>query len=232
MIMVMDDKIMPNQPRILIVEDNRVNSLFYSQMMEMLGAEVSTASCGNEAYDKLLENEFDLILLDINMPDLDGVSLYHKLLESYQQQKRQLPPIVVMSAFEPEVIEDQVFLDGVRAFKIKPLVKEDLQNIYEDLFNQQNSGNPLAIDDDAFNRILKLFKQKYADSAARFREMQSSGDTEGIKALAHKLKGSSGNIKLSTINSLAAKIENALAMDDKKELAELFDKLEKEIDQY
>lgn len=83
--------------RILIVDDDRTNRLRLSMAVERLGHDVSTAEHGREALERLTEGGFDLVLLDILMPEMDGYQVLERMKDTPELRSI---PVIVVSALE------------------------------------------------------------------------------------------------------------------------------------
>lgn len=123
------DQVLVPAAHILLVEDNPVNSMVAEGFLKRLGHSVVIAEDGAQA-ERLYQNEqFDLALLDINLPDTDGVTLLHQLrrIDSHRKDTWQEPtPMVAFSAhvFREEV---EIYLNaGFAGFLPKPLVEQQL----------------------------------------------------------------------------------------------------------
>ena len=81
--------------RLLIVDDNRVNRLLLAHAVEQLGHQIETAENGRQALDKLRASSFDLVLLDIEMPEMDGYQLLDICLQD--SELRNIPIIMTSS---------------------------------------------------------------------------------------------------------------------------------------
>src|SRR4029077_6719751 len=81
--------------RVLITDDNKVNRLLLSRSVELLGHRVALAENGRVALERLREEPFDLLLLDIEMPELDGFAVLDQL--KAELKLRDLPVIVTSS---------------------------------------------------------------------------------------------------------------------------------------
>jgi len=103
--------------KILIVEDDKINQLIARKMAQGLNATVEIADSGERAIVMAQENEYDLILMDINMPPgMDGYEAARQIRSS-----NELIPIVAMTALEQEEMEERVKHTDLNGFLIKPL---------------------------------------------------------------------------------------------------------------
>lgn len=109
--------------RVLLVEDNEVNRFVACEMLARLGVEVDIAEDGRSAVDKCLHGAYDLVLMDVQMPHMDGLSATRLI---HQRMGRQRPPIVAMTA-GASVEERQACIDaGVNGYLSKPVRMEAL----------------------------------------------------------------------------------------------------------
>jgi len=111
--------------KILLVEDNRINQLVVAKMLRRLDIEVVTTDNGAEALDAFNESYFDLVLMDIQMPVMDGYRATAEIRKSTDPRKRDVPIIALTaSAFLTE--KDKAKLFGMNDHVGKPFGPEDL----------------------------------------------------------------------------------------------------------
>lgn len=106
----------------LIVEDQLVNQKVASMMLEGYGCEIDTASNGVEALQKMDKDQYDLVLMDIEMPIMNGFETIKRIRENYSNQ----PQIYAITANCMRSDQDQYKKAGFDAFMLKPLSKNDL----------------------------------------------------------------------------------------------------------
>jgi two-component system, cell cycle response regulator DivK len=104
--------------RILVAEDNAVNLELLREMLEGLGCEVVEASNGEQALAKVEETEPDLILLDINMPKLNG---YDVLTRLRQNRKFSAVPVLAVTAYAMKEDQQKVLEAGFNGYLPKPI---------------------------------------------------------------------------------------------------------------
>jgi CheY-like chemotaxis protein len=111
--------------RILVVEDNKINQLVVAKMLRKLGIEVTTADNGLEALKIYNEEEFDLVLMDIQMPEMDGYRTTAEIRRHFDPAKREVPIIALTaSAFLTEKEKARLF--GMNDHVGKPFSPEEL----------------------------------------------------------------------------------------------------------
>jgi len=116
--------------RILLAEDKAVNQKVISLILKGLGHKVTIACNGKTAVEIYGQEEFDLILMDIQMPVMDGITATHKLKELYKN----LPPVVGLSANAFEGDKEKYMLLGMDDYITKPIKSKDFQELIKKLF--------------------------------------------------------------------------------------------------
>ena len=107
--------------RVLFAEDNPVTQLFFVKTLRKLGLSVEAVSDGREALKKALEEKFDLILLDIRMPGLDGLEVARRL-----RQQGYKGPILALTAHAVSEVEAESLRAGMDGFITKPIGRQEL----------------------------------------------------------------------------------------------------------
>ncbi|KGK14638.1 TMAO reductase system sensor histidine kinase/response regulator TorS [Vibrio navarrensis] len=217
---------------ILLVEDNPVNRLVAEGFLHSLGHQVLVAENGSEAEELARQHAFDLVLIDINLPDCNGCDLMLHL----KRQEGGLncnTPMVAVSAhvFDEEVA--QYLVAGFDGYLAKPLQKEALAEEVQHWLCQPNEPknqsaseviSMLDRESELLNvellnadlhilgqekmvQIVTLFTQSSQEIAAQMAQVSVAGDGEQIKNLAHKLKGSAGSLGLTSLMTLCQQIE-------------------------
>jgi two-component system chemotaxis response regulator CheY len=111
-------------PRILVVDDGSLIRLYYRETLEAAGFEVAEAINGIEALEKVLSERFDLLIVDINMPKMDGVS-FLRALRSREGNASAIPALVISSeAGEQDAAAARAA--GANFYLVKPVAAPDL----------------------------------------------------------------------------------------------------------
>ncbi|EGQ7698408.1 aerobic respiration two-component sensor histidine kinase ArcB [Vibrio vulnificus] len=217
---------------IFMVEDIALNVTVARSLLESLGHKVTVAMTGDEAIRSFDPSRYDLVLLDIQLPDTTGfdVAAY------YRKHYSQLPPLVALTA---NVLKDKrEYLDnGMDEAISKPLAVQAIQDVIEKLIIKQESTTIEMEEAEVVeiatshveNHILDLVMlesyveivgpQPVLDSIRMFEEMMPeyleildsnmiAKDQPGIVSEAHKIKGAAGSIGLKRIQSVAQKAQS------------------------
>ena len=213
-----------NSPHVLIVDDNKVNLDLASEMLKNAGCRVAVASSGREAIDLSGDTCYDLILMDIQMPDMDGIETTEHIRKRCQEAT---PPIIAMTAYSMHG-DDKKFLnagmDDYIAKPIKPavLIAKVEQWTAGDLHDQKQQEKEIntthhTINEDTLNLLIKYAgEEAVAEALREFNEeceMQIKSCSElfpdkkfkEILDILHTLKGNASTLG---IEKLAFKAES------------------------
>lgn len=125
---------------ILIAEDNPVNQKVAQLMLQRLGHRTDLATNGQEVLRALENRAYDLVLMDIQMPEMDGIEATRLIRSRWPQG----PKIIAITSFDPEFCRDQCFSAGVDDFINKPIRMNELGAAIERNMSL-SSSDPLLI---------------------------------------------------------------------------------------
>ena len=108
--------------KILIVDDSLTVRLYHRQILDNKGYEVDEAENGMEALEKAQMTQYDLFIVDINMPVLDGYSFVKRLREG----EGSLAPVIMVSTESEELDQTLAFESGASLYLVKPVRPDDL----------------------------------------------------------------------------------------------------------
>jgi CheY-like chemotaxis protein len=118
--------------RILLAEDNAVNQLLATRLLEKQGHHVATVGNGRAALERLEKETFDLILMDIQMPEMDGFEATAAIRKQEESTGKHLP-IVAMTAHAMEGDRERCLAAGMDGYIAKPVRAKDLIDAIENL---------------------------------------------------------------------------------------------------
>ncbi len=121
--------------KILAAEDNELNQILATHLLESWGAQVDIAENGEKTLEMLKQNNYDLILMDIQMPLMDGYQATEKIRKNFQSPKNMLP-IIAMTANVLDGEREKCLACGMDDYIIKPLCPENLNFVIRNVVNQ------------------------------------------------------------------------------------------------
>ncbi len=141
---VQPDKELASKKRILIVEDNMVNQIVASEILEQAGYQIATADNGQEGVDMLAQQAFDLVLMDCQMPVLDGFAATRKIRENegtIAESGNSKLPIIALTANALKGDRERCLAAGMDAYITKPIDPEALYSLISKyLFDDLNDN--------------------------------------------------------------------------------------------
>jgi two-component system sensor histidine kinase/response regulator len=213
---------------ILLVEDSLFNQKLAVGLLEKRGHKVTVANNGREGVEKLARQEFDLVLMDIQMPEMDGLEATRRIRETERGTDRHIP-IIAMTAQAMIGDRERCLDSGMDAYLVKPIharqLYETIQAIVTDQPAPPDSVRALPVEIrridmssalEAVNGDRDLLAQIFAafltESPRLVEEIQTALETNDAKACqmaAHTLKGAVRTFGAETASQIAAAIEVA-----------------------
>lgn len=131
--------------RILLVEDVKTNQIIISEILSSFGCVVDIADNGKIGVEKAIENEYDIILMDLRMPVMDGFEATEKIFAHYKKMGKHVP-IVAITAFETNDYRMKCLSLGMNDFITKPVSRDHLYSVIREWFdpseNVKNAQDP------------------------------------------------------------------------------------------
>jgi PAS domain S-box-containing protein len=215
---VVEQEIVQPPLRILVAEDNAVNQRVVVRMIEKLGYRADVAATGLEVLAAIERQPYDLVLMDVQMPDMDGLAATREIRRRRPGETG--PSILAMTANARREDEAACLGAGMDGFIAKPVRLEILRDALAQVASQA-AVSVAALDVAAFERLRALERDApgvlreivtlyLSDTPARVDSMRAAAevrDAEKLGSLAHGLKGSSGYIGAREMELLCAEIE-------------------------
>ena len=126
-----------NPVHILVVEDNAMNMELVVDLLNLQGYKVFSAKTGQEALDISSREELDLILMDVQLPGMDGLAVTAKLKED---PKTRHIPVVALTAHAMKGDEERILRHGCSGYISKPINTREFPKAVEKLLNQTEKG--------------------------------------------------------------------------------------------
>jgi PAS domain S-box-containing protein len=216
--------------RILLAEDNEVNQRVALRILERLGYRASVAGNGKDAIEALEREGFDAVLMDVHMPEMDGIEATARIRRWPAERQ---PRIIAMTANAVRGDRERLLQAGMDDYVSKPVRVEELVAALKRAAPRPASGNEpakadrppagmvldlraleglraaLGDDREAFLEIITAYLEDTPKLLAALREALGRGDQEAFTRAAHTLKSSSATLGAMTLSSLAAQLETA-----------------------
>jgi signal transduction histidine kinase/CheY-like chemotaxis protein len=129
--------------RVLVAEDNLVNQRLATRLLERRGHQVVVAENGRRALEALEKDSYDLVLMDVQMPELDGMAAT-ALIRKKERLGGKHQPIIALTAHAMKGDKERCLAAGMDGYLAKPIQAQELYNLLESMFHAEteNSGVP------------------------------------------------------------------------------------------
>ncbi|HXX63154.1 MAG TPA: response regulator [Bacteroidota bacterium] len=229
--------------RILIVEDNSVNQMLMLRILQKMGYSGDTEANGLEALEALKRQRYDIVFMDIEMPEMNGIQATRAIVSGWPIQDR--PRIIGTTAYAQEGDERECLEAGMDAYLSKPIRIEELQNALR-YWGERKTGTaapkeiPEATDsvlDQArisellsmggegnralLTQLVELYLKEFPGFLLTLNESFTRGDMTSVRKAAHRLKGSSLNLGVTRIAGICKELEKRAGEDDRESTANL-----------
>jgi signal transduction histidine kinase/CheY-like chemotaxis protein len=239
---------------VLLVEDDFINQKITSLLLEKEGFKVKIAENGIRAMEILKKNIFDLVLMDVEMPEMNGYDTTRKIRASRSIAENTNIPIIAMTAHAMSGIREKCLEAGMSDYISKPLNMNLFNEVIErfsfekvvpvslDKEPGKRSNSEAVIDleklemlrkevDSRFGQVVDIFLSSLPQKMANIRNSLEQENYEDLQIYAHQLKGSSATFYAQKMVALSQKIESLAEESDfdKGAILELMELLEVEI---
>jgi len=199
---------------ILLAEDHPVNQRLMVSLLERLEARVTLAVNGREAVEAATRESFDLVLMDMQMPEMGGIEATEQIRALEQQGGRTPMPIYALSAAALPEDRERGLAAGLDGYLTKPLQAKDLQALLANLKGAEaGAGNfdfadlIAKADKDMVEIIGDIFLQQAERDMGTIEAAAAAGDWASLERVAHSLKGAASNFGPSPVVKLAGEVE-------------------------
>lgn len=226
---------------ILIVEDDRMNQTVIRRMLAKRGYDTQIAGNGKEALDILNRKEFDLILMDIQMPDMDGIQTTLAVRKKEMETGSRVP-IIALTAHALEGDRERFLAAGMDDYVPKPIHMNILFHAIEKAVTKAKERKILAtlqreyIGESDLRRMTAVERMaRMEDIAACIEKLWSASKQKDfviIEKLAHLVKGSAALIGASELKTMAFRMELAARKEKGQEITKLIEMMKQEFENY
>ena len=229
--------------RILIAEDNPINQKVALRLLERLGHTADIAGNGREALDQLERSPYDVVLMDVQMPEMDGLEASRAICARWPAPER--PRIIAMTAEAMQGDREKCLAAGMEDYIVKPVTRERLAEALErcepvrratlstvpappgatDASRDSAAHDELdrvvldQLHDDlgdpaAVREVMVTFLEQAPSALAALRDAATRRDAAGMRQAAHMIRGTSAMLGARTLASLCAEIEGLARSGD------------------
>jgi signal transduction histidine kinase/DNA-binding response OmpR family regulator len=236
---------------VLVAEDNRVNQQVIRRLLEKLGHAVVLAPNGRDALAVLERQAIDVVLMDVQMPEMDGFTATAAIRERQAGRGGRRLPIVALTAHAMKGDREKCLAAGMDDYLAKPVTPEALASVLGRLFDDageaaataatatERPAAPLDLaalhayvggDRELLCELLTIFSEECPGHLQAIRAALEPFDAEGLARAAHTIKGSLRAIGAARAASLAERLERAGRDGDAALTTDVVSGLEGEID--
>ena len=205
--------------RILLVEDNPINQELARDLLSSAGVVLAVANNGQEALDLLAAADFDLVLMDCQMPLMDGYAATRALRE---QPRWRALPVIAMTANAMVGDREKVLAAGMNDHVAKPIEVDELfatlarwirrparDRTAAHALNARAAHAALGGRDQLYERLARMFLERETHFGHRFAEARAAADGNTMARLAHDLKSVAATLGAMPLSAAAAALEKA-----------------------
>lgn len=232
--------------RVLLVEDNPINQQVAEELLKGFGLQVDVANGGRVAVERAAATRYDLVLMDLQMPDMDGLEATRQIRA---RERRHRVPIIAMTAAAMSEDRDAARAAGMDDHLSKPIDIERLVGVLQrwipertiapavlpaplpaeagpaippiDGIDVQQALTRLGGNAALLRRLLRQFADGYGEAALPLQTSLDRGDRATAARMLHSLRGTAGSIGAMQVHAAAAALETALAAGSTVDLGDL-----------
>jgi len=218
---------------VLVVEDTPVNQAVAVHMLAKCGFEARVAQHGREALELLLEETFAAVLMDCQMPELDGYETTREIRRRERGGRR--IPIIAMTANSMRGERERCLIAGMDDYLSKPLRNETLKDALArwtvgdvsggELLDEDVLGDLEAIDGGLLPDLLAMYFQQAGRDVSDLAAAVGQGEALSVAETAHRLKGASATIGARRVAVIASELEASAKAGDLRGSGELVERL-------
>jgi signal transduction histidine kinase/CheY-like chemotaxis protein len=202
---------------VLVAEDNATSQLIVKKILEKAGHNVQIAITGIESIRMLKEGKYDLVLMDVEMPEMSGLEATRIIRKTETGSNRHIP-IIAMTAYAMKEDRQRCLDAGMDTYLSKPVNVEELHKVIRGLSSKRNNGSSIVDidaalkfvggDKEILKEVVRVFVQDdYPKQLRNLKDGISRHDAEAVKAAAHSIKGAVRSIGSMPTGNIALRLE-------------------------
>lgn|GEM_PF-4497866 len=242
---------------LLLVEDKPMNQKLVKVFLEQMGHRVVLAANGKEAVEAVKANRFDAVLMDINMPEMDGLEATQKIRAWEKKSGRHRTTIIAMTAYAMKGDRDKFLKAGLDDYISKPIKKEALAEALQQVeqkatkltadqaekdatqsdvtFESPDISTMLERVDgntDLLKELVEYFLEDYHRETVELEKAINKGDYNKAGKIMHGFKGELGNLCMDEAYHLAKELDKMLKSENLEHFAPTLDRFKKSVAKY
>ena len=217
--------------KVLVAEDNEANQELIKILLSKYGLMYDVANNGLEAFNLYKSNSYDLILIDEQMPIMDGNEAVKEIIKYEENKGLRHTPISALTANVIKGVKERGLISGFDAFLGKPIILKDLERVFKMYLKQDVSSDieiissinidekiigldveklseELMLNDNELLMLIELFIKKMSLLLPQLDNAIDDKRFEDIKLLSHSIKGSSGNFRITLLQEISNEMED------------------------
>lgn len=223
---------------ILVTDDNEMNRVVASTILSGYGIIIEEAGNGKEAIDKIQKQHFDLVLMDVQMPEMDGIEATSYIRENISKDL----PIIALTAYALKGDAEKFIAAGMDDYLSKPFEEKKLLNLishylFKSVKKPQDTSNNVIVDDikkpelynintlksligddpEYINKLVNIFIKQVIDVLPQIKNAFEEDNFERVKNIAHGIKPSIDNMGISSLFDVVREIESTSWDDSSRE---------------
>ena len=236
--------------KVLLAEDNAVNRTLATRLLQKHGHTVVVVENGRQALEALERETVDLVLMDVQMPEMDGLEATAAIREKEKKTGDHLP-IIALTAHAMKGDREKCLAAGTDDYLTKPIRTAELFAAVERLRNAKTNATPEAPaltnapgtnafdinaalrhvegDRDLLDEIVRIFADQCPKTLYEIQNAIRAADLPALERAAHSLKGSASNLCAIGVTQAAAELEESARSGDSSSSRERFQTLESEV---
>jgi PAS domain S-box-containing protein len=231
--------------RILVAEDNPTNQEVAGMILRKLGFSADLVGNGLEALQALQQRAYDLLLLDCEMPEMDGYETARRIRDPRTGARNPLIPIVALTADAIAADREKCFQAGMNDYLAKPVEPRHLAEVLgkwlaapaapaggkevprmQNVFRSDTLMARLSGDRELVRKVVAGFLSRLPQQVACLRQCVEKGDAQGTCRQAHALKGSAATVSAESLRAVCCELEDAAEAGNFNRASDLLPKLE------
>ncbi len=231
--------------RVLIAEDNQINQMVATRLLEHLGHTVALAGNGRKAVEMFAADRFDLVLMDVQMPEMDGFTAT-EMIRQMEVHRRTRTPILAVTAHAMQGDRERCLEAGMDGYVTKPLTGRDLAEAMRQFFPEEAAATaeemaaaersvPVAWDSlETLRRlegdevllaeVVEIFLEEAPRQIAGMKRAIEQGSARTAAEIAHSLKGQLAYFGIAEVSNQARRLEELGREGKLEELAQEYER--------